>query len=231
LKRLAAARPRAVSRSKACDPGHQLARRGQDDLGPAGAEADVNNTAMALIDMVDGRGHDAVIDAVGMEAHGHSEAIGSKAAELAQKAAGLLPDSIAQKFSDQAAVDRLDALHTAVKAVRRGGTVSISGVYGGEVDPMPMMEIFDRGVQLRMVAVAAVRLGDDRAAGQVERGEQAGRAVADVVVRHPRRGRRQHRQDRRGPDKPGSATSRPRTESGRSPAATCRGRPRRGPCR
>ena len=54
------------------------------------------------------------------------------------------------KVTDRAALDRLDALHTAVKAVRRGGTVSISGVYGGEIDPMPMMEMFDRGVQLRM---------------------------------------------------------------------------------
>ena len=45
---------------------------------------------------------------------------------------------------DRLAIDRLDALHTAMKAVRRGGTVSISGVYGGEVDPMPMMELFDR---------------------------------------------------------------------------------------
>ena len=34
--------------------------------------------------------------------------------------------------------------------MRRGGTVSISGVYGGEIDPMPMMEMFDRGIQLRM---------------------------------------------------------------------------------
>ena len=34
--------------------------------------------------------------------------------------------------------------------MRRGGTVSVSGVYGGEVDPMPMMEMFDRGIQLRM---------------------------------------------------------------------------------
>jgi threonine dehydrogenase-like Zn-dependent dehydrogenase len=41
-------------------------------------------------------------------------------------------------------------MHTAIKATRRGGTVSISGVYGGEMDPMPMMEMFDRGLQLRM---------------------------------------------------------------------------------
>jgi threonine dehydrogenase-like Zn-dependent dehydrogenase len=44
----------------------------------------------------------------------------------------------------------MDALYTALKGVRRGGTVSIVGVYGGEIDPMPMMEMFDRGIQLRM---------------------------------------------------------------------------------
>ena len=85
-----------------------------------------------------------------MEAHGHSEPAASKLAEVAQRATGLLPDPVAQKVTDVAAIDRLDALHAAVKAVRRGGTVSVSGVYGGEIDPMPMMEMFDRGIQLRM---------------------------------------------------------------------------------
>ena len=41
-------------------------------------------------------------------------------------------------------------LHDCIDAVRRGGTVSISGVYGGMVDPMPMMTLFDKQVQLRM---------------------------------------------------------------------------------
>ncbi|MFJ5986137.1 zinc-dependent alcohol dehydrogenase [Lentzea sp. NPDC092896] len=100
--------------------------------------------AAALIAMVDGRGPDATIDAVGMEAHG-----GGFVA-LAQKATGLLPDALAQKVTDKLAVDRLDALHAALKGVRRGGTVSVSGVYGGELDAMPMMEMFDRGIQLRM---------------------------------------------------------------------------------
>ena len=49
----------------------------------------------------------------------------------------------------------------AVKAVRRGGTVSISGVYGGEIDPMPMMEMFDRGIQLRMGQAHVKRWIDD----------------------------------------------------------------------
>ncbi|MFG2057330.1 zinc-dependent alcohol dehydrogenase [Micromonospora sp. NPDC048930] len=98
----------------------------------------------ALIDLVDGRGPDAVIDAVGMEAHG------APLGKVAQAAAGLLPDRVARAMTDKAGVDRLAVLHAAVKAVRRGGTVSISGVYGGEQDPMPLMEMFDRGVQLRM---------------------------------------------------------------------------------
>jgi len=58
-------------------------------------------------------------------------------------------------------VDRLDALHVAVKAVRRGGTVSVSGVYGGEIDPMPLMEMFDRGIQLRMGQAHVKRWIDD----------------------------------------------------------------------
>ena len=70
-----------------------------------------------------------------MEAHGHDRGGRSKLAEVAQRATGLLPDRVAQKVTDVAAVDRLDALHVAVKAVRRGGTVSVSGVYGGRSTP------------------------------------------------------------------------------------------------
>ncbi|MGC5286544.1 zinc-dependent alcohol dehydrogenase [Micromonospora sp. DT231] len=98
----------------------------------------------ALIDLVDGRGPDAVIDAVGMEAHG------SPGGKLAHAAVGLLPDKLAQTMTDRVGMDRLSVLHAALKGVRRGGTVSLSGVYGGEADPMPLMEMFDRGIQLRM---------------------------------------------------------------------------------
>ncbi|PMR61801.1 glutathione-dependent formaldehyde dehydrogenase [Verrucosispora sp. ts21] len=97
-----------------------------------------------LIDLVDGRGPDAVIDAVGMEAHG------APLGKIAQTAAGLLPDKLAGQMIDKVGVDRLVVLKAALKAVRRGGTVSISGVYGGEVDPLPLMEMFDRGIQVRM---------------------------------------------------------------------------------
>jgi threonine dehydrogenase-like Zn-dependent dehydrogenase len=117
--------------------------------------AAVDNLSDTLIELVDGRGPDAVIDAVGMEAHGN------RPVALAQKMTGLLPDAIAQKVTDKLALDRLDALHAAIKGVRRGGTVSVSGVYGGEVDPMPMMEMFDRGIQLRMGQAHVKRWIDD----------------------------------------------------------------------
>ena len=91
-----------------------------------------------------GRGPDSVVDAVGMEAHG------SPTASIVQKVAGMMPDALSEPMMKKAGLDRLAALHTALDAVRRGGTVSISGVYGGAADPMPMMQMFDKQVQLRM---------------------------------------------------------------------------------
>ncbi|OLT21918.1 glutathione-dependent formaldehyde dehydrogenase [Ornithinimicrobium sp. CNJ-824] len=104
----------------------------------------VKDVGDALRELTDGRGPDSVIDAVGMEAHG-SPFLGA-----AVGAAKRLPKPIARKAIETAGVDRLAALHTAIDAVRRGGTVSISGVYGGMADPMPMMQLFDKGVQVRM---------------------------------------------------------------------------------
>lgn len=103
----------------------------------------------------DGRGPDAVIDAVGMEAHG------SPVASSLQKSAGLLPDAVAAALIDKVGVDRLQALHDSIGSVRRGGTVSIVGVYGGAVDPMPMMQLFDRQIQLRMGQANVKRWIDD----------------------------------------------------------------------
>ncbi|MEU0140140.1 alcohol dehydrogenase catalytic domain-containing protein [Streptomyces albidoflavus] len=98
----------------------------------------------AVAEYTGGRGADAVIDAVGMEAHG------SPVAKGAQRAVGLLPDAVAQPLMEHAGVDRLAALHMAMRLVRRGGTVSVSGVYGGALDPMPLLTMFDRQIQLRM---------------------------------------------------------------------------------
>ena len=105
---------------------------------------EVDDVAEAVRDRTDGRGTDAVIDAVGMEAHG------SAVAGLAQKSAGLLPKKVAEKLMTTAGVDRLAALHLAIDAVRRGGTVSVIGVYGGMTDPLPMLTMFDKQIQLRM---------------------------------------------------------------------------------
>ncbi|WP_329793313.1 zinc-dependent alcohol dehydrogenase [Lentzea sp. DG1S-22] len=95
-------------------------------------------------DLTKGRGPDAVIDAVGMEAHG------APAAKMAQQLTGLLPDAVAQRFMKEAGIDRLRALYSAIDMVRRGGTISIVGVYGGMADPMPMLTMFDKQIQLRM---------------------------------------------------------------------------------
>jgi threonine dehydrogenase-like Zn-dependent dehydrogenase len=101
-----------------------------------------------LVDIVrgltGGRGPDAVIDAVGMEAHG------SPVGRLAHQLTALLPDEIAAKVMTTAGTDRLAALHTAIELVRRGGTISLSGVYGGAASPMPLLTMFDKQIQLRM---------------------------------------------------------------------------------
>jgi threonine dehydrogenase-like Zn-dependent dehydrogenase len=91
-----------------------------------------------------GRGPDSVIDAVGMEAHG------SPVGKLAQQVVGLLPDAVSQKLMQTAGVDRMSALYQAIDIVRRGGTISLAGVYGGMADPMPMLTMFDKQIQLRM---------------------------------------------------------------------------------
>ncbi len=94
--------------------------------------------------MTEGRGPDSVIDAVGMEAHG------SPAAKFVQAASALLPDAVEAKLMQHAGVDRLHALQLAIEIVRRGGTISLSGVYGGMADPLPLLTLFDKQVQLRM---------------------------------------------------------------------------------
>ena len=105
---------------------------------------EVDDVAEAIRDRTGGRGADSVIDAVGMEAHGASFG------KLAQDAASFVPDAVARPMIEKAAVDRLTALHDCIDSVRRGGTISISGVYGGAIDPMPMMQLFDKQLQLRM---------------------------------------------------------------------------------
>ncbi len=106
---------------------------------------DLSDDAAAwLREATGGRGPDAVVDAVGMEAHG------SPAAAVAQSAVGLLPDAVAKKLMTTVGIDRLSAMTLAFDSVRRGGTVSLSGVYAGVADPVPFMNLFDKQVAIRM---------------------------------------------------------------------------------
>ena len=97
----------------------------------------------AIRELTDGRGPDAVLDAVGMEAHG------SPVAGIAHKIAGLLPDKLAQPMMENVGVSKLAALYSAIEIVRRGGTISLSGVYGGAADPLPTLQLFDKQIQVR----------------------------------------------------------------------------------
>jgi len=109
----------------------------------------------AIRQLTEGRGTDSVIEAVGMEAHG--DPIG----KAAHGAAALMPDAIAGKVFEKAGIDRLRALYDAIATVRRGGTLSISGVYGGALDPLPMMDLFDKQIQIRMGQANVRRWTDD----------------------------------------------------------------------
>ncbi len=116
---------------------------------------DHDDVPAAIREMTGGRGPDSVIDAVGMEAHG------APFGRFAQKAAGLLPKPLAATMTEKAGVDRLNALLQCIDTVQRGGTISIIGVYGGQLDPLPMMQLFDKGVQLRMGQAHVKRWVDD----------------------------------------------------------------------
>jgi threonine dehydrogenase-like Zn-dependent dehydrogenase len=109
----------------------------------------------AIREMTDGRGPDAVIDAVGMEAHG------SPATGFAHKLAGLLPDAVAQPMMENVGVSKLAALRSAIEIVRRGGTISVSGVYGGAADPLPTLQLFDKQIQIRQGQANVKRWVDD----------------------------------------------------------------------
>ena len=78
------------------------------------------------------------------------EAHGAPSAKLAQQLAGMLPDAVAAKSPKGSRIDRLSVLHTSIEPVRRGGTVSLRGVYGGDGDPMPTDGLFDKQIKFRM---------------------------------------------------------------------------------
>ena len=133
-----------------------------DRLAAAGAHGietldlgEVDDLAGELRERTGGRGPDSVIDAVGMEAHG------SGGAQAAQTFVGLLPDAVAAPLMQNAGIDRLAALLAGIEIVRRGGTLSISGVYGGNVDPLPLLQMFDKQLTVRMGQANVKRWVDD----------------------------------------------------------------------
>jgi threonine dehydrogenase-like Zn-dependent dehydrogenase len=81
-----------------------------------------------------GRGPDACIDAVGMEAHGHTL---TASYDHAKAAVGL-------------ATDRIDALRQAIQSCSVGGIVSVPGVYGGLIDKLPFGAAFGKGLTFKM---------------------------------------------------------------------------------
>jgi threonine dehydrogenase-like Zn-dependent dehydrogenase len=111
--------------------------------------------AAAVRELTDGRGTDSVIDAVGMEAHG------GFTAKAAQTVVGLMPDAVARKAIEHVGVDRMAVFNAAIETVRRAGTVSLSGVYGGTADPVNMLKAFDKGINLRMGQAHVKRWIDD----------------------------------------------------------------------
>jgi threonine dehydrogenase-like Zn-dependent dehydrogenase len=86
-----------------------------------------------LKELTGGRGPDACIDAVGMEAHGH--------------AAMYAYDRAKQALMSE--TDRPLALREAIMACRSGGTVSVIGVYGGFIDKFPMGSLMNRSISIR----------------------------------------------------------------------------------
>jgi threonine dehydrogenase-like Zn-dependent dehydrogenase len=133
----------------------RLARAEERDIQTVDLREVGSGLVEAIQDLTDGRGAESVIDAVGMEAHG------SPVAKLAQTATGLLPDAIGKRLMQTAGVDRLSALYSAIDIVKRGGTISLIGVYGGMADPLPMLTLFDKQVTLRMGQANVKRWVDD----------------------------------------------------------------------
>jgi len=120
----------------------RLERARQTGIEVLNLEDHEKDLAEVIRGMTDGRGTDAVIDAVGMEAHG------APIGELAQKVTGLLPDALAERIMKTAGADRMSAINLAIDIVRRGGTISLSGVYGGMASPIPMLTLFDKQITI-----------------------------------------------------------------------------------
>ena len=112
-------------------------------------------------DVIDLRNHENdLLDVIKSKTNGF-EAHGSPVEKFVHQASSLMPKPMAAKVFETAGVDRMNALHHSIDAVRRGGTISIIGVYVGMVDPMPMDTLFDKQVTMRMGQANVKRWIDD----------------------------------------------------------------------
>ena len=116
----------------------------------------VDNLGDAIRDMTGGRGPDSVIDAVG---HGGARLAGGQVRPAGRRAT--CPTRSRRRSCRRPASTGWRAVHSAIDIVRRGGTISLIGVYGGMADPMPMMTMFDKQIQLRMGQANVKRWVDD----------------------------------------------------------------------
>jgi threonine dehydrogenase-like Zn-dependent dehydrogenase len=110
-------------------------RLAREALGADTIDFMVEDVSAGLAERTAGRGPDACIDAVGLEAHG-TGSLGARYDRVKQGA--------------RLATDRLQALRQAIGACRPGGTVSVPGVYGGYLDKVPFGAAFAKGLTLRM---------------------------------------------------------------------------------
>lgn len=153
-----------------------MARRHGVEVVDAGPPHTPHDVVEMIRDKTQGRGTDSVIEAVGMEAHG------SPVAKMAHTLTGWMPDRAAAPLMTRVGLDRLAALHQAVEIVRRGGTVSVVGVYGGMTDPMPMLQMFDKGLTLRMGQAHVKRWIDDLMPLVTDESDPLG--VMDLATHH-----------------------------------------------
>ncbi len=117
----------------AIDRFEERLRKAREDCKAETLNYDVVDPAEALQEMTGGRGPDACIDAVGMEAHGH----------------GFFGTYDRVKKALHMATDRPTALREAILACRNGGTVSVPGVYGGLLDKVPMGAVVNRALTIK----------------------------------------------------------------------------------
>lgn len=115
------------------------------DLGARVIDYRHSHVLEALLEMTGGIGPDAVIDAVGMESHGF--------------APDNLLDTAKQKVG--IGVDRAHVLRMALLAVRKGGRVSVPGVYGGFADKFPLGALMEKGLQIRAGQTHVQKYGQD----------------------------------------------------------------------